>query len=123
MHPCQIHVHMHTKAIWRKERTSEEEEKKQLHNDLESKFLTFEDFLGHQNQYRDTSGNNARDDGEAVFHYNVVHWIKSGQYAKCELQQLTQHQSHLADDSLLVASWCDFRSSSPCKQSLVGNEK
>ena len=104
---------------------SEEEEKKQLHNDLESKFLTFEDFLyfsGHQNQSRDTSGNNARDDGEAVFHYNAVHWIKSGQYAKRELPQLTQHQSRLADDSLLVASWCDFRSSSPCKQSLVGKK-
>ena len=45
---------------------SEEEEKKQLHNDLESKFLTFEDF-GHQNQSRDTSGNNAEDDGEVFF--------------------------------------------------------
>ena len=40
--------------------------KKQLHNDLESKFLTFEDF-GHQNQSRDTSGNNAEDDGEVFF--------------------------------------------------------
>ena len=76
MSNTRTHAHKSPRKERRKERTSEEEEKKQLHNDLESKFLTFEDFLyfsGHQNQSRDTSGNNARDDGEAVFHYNAVH--------------------------------------------------